>query len=77
MKHIDRYLFMNDLRPIIDASVGNDYGSRIARNVEFFNAVIEDVEETSAWADEGYYNEDDIRLAIGRVILRYLDPLSI
>lgn len=32
----------------------------------FMNAVIVDVMETSAWEDEGYYNDDDIRLAIGR-----------
>ena len=31
--------------------------------------IIEDVMETSAWEDEGYYNEDDIRLAIGRVLM--------
>ena len=28
--------------------------------------VIKNVKETSAWEDEGYYNDDDIRLAIGR-----------
>lgn len=32
----------------------------------FMEDVIEDVMETSAWKNEGYYNDDDIRLAIGR-----------
>lgn len=32
----------------------------------FMDAVIEDVMCSSAWNDEGYYNDDDIRLAIGR-----------
>ena len=35
----------------------------------FMDDVIIDVMETSAWDDEGYYNEDDIRLAIGRVLI--------
>ena len=35
----------------------------------FMEDVIEDVMQTSAWNDEGYYNEDDIRLAIGRILM--------
>lgn len=31
--------------------------------------VIQNVMETSAWEDEGYYNDDDIRLAIGRELM--------
>ena len=31
--------------------------------------VIQNVLETSAWEDEGYYNEYDIRLAIGRELM--------
>ena len=38
----------------------------------FMNAVIVDVMETSAWEDEGYYNDDDIRLAIGRELMARL-----
>lgn len=34
--------------------------------------VIQNVLETSAWEDEGYYNEDDIRLAIGRELIKRL-----
>ena len=32
----------------------------------FMEDVIKNVMETSAWEDEGYYSDDDIRLAIGR-----------
>lgn len=35
----------------------------------FMDAVIRDVMESSAWDDEGYYNDDDIRLAIGRELM--------
>lgn len=34
--------------------------------------VIQNVLETSAWEEEGYYNEDDIRLAIGRELMARL-----
>ena len=33
---------------------------------------IQNVMETSAWEDEGYYNEDDIRLSIGRELMTRL-----
>lgn len=34
--------------------------------------IIQNVLDTSAWEDEGYYNEDDIRLAIGRELMAKL-----
>ena len=40
----------------------------------FMESVIDDVMCASAWEDEGYYNDDDIRLAIGRV---FMDRLGI
>lgn len=38
----------------------------------FMEDVIKNVMETSAWEDEGYYNDDDIRLAIGRELIARL-----
>lgn len=38
----------------------------------FMDDVINDVMETSAWNEEGYFNEDDVRLAIGRVFMERL-----
>ena len=38
----------------------------------FMDDVIQDVMETSAWDEDGYYNEDDVRLAIGRVFMERL-----
>ena len=61
-------IFSRELRTILAESVGTDYASYIAADERFALDVKQDVEETSAWADEGYYNDDDIRLAIGRVL---------
>lgn len=41
--------------------------------ISIMQDIIENVMETSAWNDEGYYSEDDIRLAIGRVIMERLE----
>ena len=38
----------------------------------FIDDVIDDVMCASAWEDEGYYNDDDIRLAIGRIFMERL-----
>lgn len=68
-KHIDELDFAVEVRHILPAAVGSDYAYYISNNDEFLEAVLKDVEETSAWKDEGYYTDDDIRLAIGRVIM--------
>lgn len=72
MKHIPLDEFMSELRVVLTASVGSDYSHYIAHDERFVSDVRQNVEETSAWSDEGYYNEDDIRLAIGRVLMDYL-----
>lgn len=36
---------------------------------EFENAVIENVYETSAWKDDGYFSVGDVSLAIQRIVL--------
>lgn len=41
--------------------------------ISIMQDIIENVMETSAWNDEGYYSEDDIRLAIGRVLMERLE----
>ena len=69
MKSINGRAFLEELKSILAASVGSEYALRIAIDGDFFSAVIQNVEETSAWQDEGYYTDDDIRLAIGRVIM--------
>lgn len=69
MNTINCRTFMEEMRPILASCVGSDYAYYIASNDDFFSAVKQNVEETSAWQDEGYYNDADIRLAIGRIIM--------
>ena len=66
---IDYLNLYNKVFSILANSVGRYYASYIASNEEFLNAIKTNVEETSAWRDEGCYNDDDIRLAIGRIIM--------
>lgn len=70
---INQIDFIPELREILKSSVGSDYAWYIANDIGFLNAVRKNVEETSAWKDEGYYTDDDIRLAIGRAIMDKFD----
>lgn len=76
----DKKIIENEIRMILMHSVSSDYVRYILEHQErdeeyeligntFMEDVIEDVMCSSAWDDEGYYNEDDIRLAIGRVLI--------
>jgi hypothetical protein len=38
-----------------------------------YESIKRDVEETSAWEDEGHYNDTDIKLAIGRVLIEVME----
>lgn len=64
-----------EVKRIITKAVSDDYSSYILSQYDeiskktFMDAVICDVIEASAWEEEGYYNEDDIRLAIGRELI--------
>lgn len=66
---IDRQVFTEELRSILSSSTGSDYAGYIAADNRFLSDVLGNVEETSAWQDEGCYNDDDIRLAIGRILM--------
>lgn len=69
-RDIEREIYL-----IMRNATGSDYARCILEdkdgwtNNTFIKDVIDDVLECSAWEDEGYYNEDDIRLAIGRVLI--------
>lgn len=60
---------------IMRSAVSSDYARYILEHENeetentFMDDVIDDVMCSSAWDDEGYYNDDDIRLAIGRVLI--------
>lgn len=61
---------------IMAGATSSDYARYILEHTKkrktFLDDVIEDVMCASAWDDEGYYNDDDIRLAIGRIFMERL-----
>ena len=67
-----------EITAILCGAVSSDYSRYILRyrDIEdddgdtIMDDIVDDVLSSSAWDDEGYYNDDDIRLAIGRVIMR-------
>lgn len=68
----------NDIVNIMNRAISSEYINKILNQYDyisdetFIDAVIKNVLEISAWEDEGYYNEDDIRLAIGRELVARL-----
>lgn len=68
----------NDIVNIMNRAISSEYINKILNQHDYISdetlidAVIKNVLETSAWEDEGYYNEDDIRLAIGRELVARL-----
>lgn len=61
--------FAEELKRILASACGGDYAACIADNENFCAEVERNVQETSAWENEGYYTDDDIRLAVGRVLM--------
>ena len=76
-KH-EKKLIELEITQVMRMAVGSDYARYILEHENeetentFMDDVIDNVMETSAWEDEGYYNEDDIRLAIGRIFMERL-----
>lgn len=62
-----------EIRMVMQKAVSSDYARYILEHKKnrstFVDDVIDDVLSSSAWEDEGFYNDDDIRLAIGRVLM--------
>lgn len=60
---------------IVSSTVSSDYTGYILGQKDIVSKktlmddIIQNVLETSAWEEEGYYNEDDIRLAVGRELM--------
>lgn len=73
-KVIDEKKFRPIVEKFLMTAVSDDYvrdilDRKVSCRGTVFDLIKEDVERASAWREEGYYNEDDIRLAIGRVLL--------
>lgn len=57
----------NDVRRIFAESVSTEYTKIILDKIE--DDIVSDVVDTSSYEEDGSYNDDDIRLAIGRVLI--------
>ena len=84
MNKEEKKIIENEIRMIMQNAVSSEYARYILEHTEkdedyeeigntFMEDVIEDVMCSSAWDEEGYYNDDDIRLSIGRVLIDRLD----
>lgn len=75
MNSLEKNTIEREIRKVLQYSVSDEYVNCILDNYDpetgktFIEAVTEDVMETSAWNDRKYYNESDIRYAIGRVCI--------
>ena len=75
MNKEEKKIIENKIRIIIQSVVSSEYARYILEHENeetentFMDDVIEDVMCASAWDEEGYYNHDDIRLSIGRVLI--------
>ena len=71
----EKKIIENKIRMIIQSAVSSEYARYILEHENeetentFMDDVIEDVMCASDWDEEGYYNNDDIRLSIGRVLI--------
>ena len=67
-----------EVSEIMRSAVSSEYARYILEQEDdvtgntFMEDVVQNVMETSAWEDEGYYNDDDIRLTIGRELMARL-----
>ena len=64
-------------KKMMSESISDDYINQILNHQNdsketFIDAVVRDVMETSAWQEEKYFNEDDVKLAIGREFITRL-----
>lgn len=73
MSKEEKKVIETEIRMVMQNAVSSDYARYILEHKKkrrtFMDDVIDDVLCSSAWEDEGYYNDDDIRLAIGRVMM--------
>ena len=63
---LNQSMDFDDIMSILDYEIGNK---------TVFELIKSDVEECSAWRDEGYYSDSDIKLAFGRIVLELLEAL--
>ena len=78
MNKEEKKIIENEITMIMYNAVSSEYARYILEHENeetentFMDDVIDDVMCASAWDEEGYYNDDDIRLAIGRIFMERL-----
>ena len=78
MNKEEKKIIENEVEMILRNAVGSQYARYILEHenektgIIFMEDVIEDVMCASAWDDKEYYNDDDIRLSIGRIFIERL-----
>lgn len=70
--HIPEKDFRFEVETLLKKSIDSDYVAHILDyyvddSYRIFDLIRDDVEASSAWEDEGYYTDSDIKLAVGRV----------
>lgn len=78
MNNEEKKLIEHRITMILMNAVSSEYTRDILEHENeqqdtFMEDVVEDVMCASGWDEEGYYNDDDIRLAIGRVFMERLN----
>lgn len=76
----ERDVLRASIRAIFSTAVSSDYSSLLLEYKDeddddadtIMDDIIEDVMLASSWEESGYYNDDDIRLAIGRALMSRL-----
>ena len=72
----ERKQIEREVTEIMRSATSDEYARYILEHevngTSLMEDIIQNVLETSAWEDEGYYNEFDIRLAIGRELMTRL-----
>lgn len=72
MNHIDPNEISEIILRVI-RRVTDDYAREIAEDETFIDLIREDVETSSDWQEDGFWNEYDVVLAIGRTIIKLLN----
>lgn len=73
MGHINLEYLAPRVRDLLSYCVTEDYAREIVDTNGFVERVRDDIEQTSAWKDEGFYSASDVRMAVGRVLLAALN----
>ena len=75
MTNEERVRIEREITELMRNAISDDYTAYILthKGEENENTIMQDVIDdvlfSSAWGEEGYYNEDDIRLSIGRILM--------